>query len=236
MANKNESRRKKPVSQKRVAVVLASLVAMMTMGAAMLLAMEGGSLGTSVPGWAINQPDIAAMVVPAVPLQAQAWKFIIVYQSQDLTASADRLAGESLAGGQSSEPSKVRPKANFHFVIDGAQSGTGTMDGALEVGTSWQNQSAGAPFALWPNTRSHSYTPYTNAVGICLVADLNRKPISDMQHQTLLRLVRELQKQLDIPSDRVLFPWEVPARPNEPRPTPSPAEQDFAQSVKNALQ
>ena len=159
MANKNESRRKKPVSQKRVAVVLASLVFMMTMGAAMLLAMEGGSLGTSVPGWAINQPDIAAMVVPAVPLQAQAWKFIILFESQDLTASADGLSDGLVAGGQSSEPSKVRPKANFHFVIDGAQSGSGTMDGALEVGTSWQNQSAGAPFSLWHDTRSHSIHP-----------------------------------------------------------------------------
>ena len=234
MANKNESRRKKPVSQKRVAVVLASLVFMMTMGAAMLLAMEGGSLGTSVPGWAINQPDIPAMVVPAVPLQAQAWKFIILYESQDLTASADGLADGLVQGGQSSEPSKVRPKANFHFVIDGAQSGSGTMDGALEVGTSWQNQSAGAPFALWPDNSSYSYTPYTNAVGVCLVADLNRKAPSEMQRQTLLRLVRELQKQLNIPSDRVLFPWEVPGRPNGLRPTP--AQEAFAQSVKSALQ
>ena len=45
-------KRKKPVSQKRVAVVLASLVGTMTVSAAVLLLMEGGALGTAMPGWA----------------------------------------------------------------------------------------------------------------------------------------------------------------------------------------
>jgi hypothetical protein len=81
-------------------------------------------------------------------------------------------------------------------------------DGALEVGTSWQNQEVGAPYASWPDTRSNLRTSYTNAVGICLTADLNRRPVSEEQHQTLLQLVRELQRRLSIPTEHVLFQWD----------------------------
>ena len=208
MADNSAASRKKPVSQKRVAVVLASLVATMTLSAAMLLLMEGGALGTAVPGWAANQPSISAMVVPEIPLRSGAWNFIMIYESGDLSASADSLAEGRVTGGNS--PTAVRPKANFHFVIDSAQSGTGTMDGALEVGTSWQNQELGAPSAGWPDPRSHLFTPhnYNNAVGICLIGDLSRKPISEAQHQTLIHLVKELQSRLNIRKEQVLFQWE----------------------------
>ncbi len=236
MANKIPSR-KKPVSQKRVAMVLASLVAMMTLGAGLLLAMEGGSLGFSVPAWAINRADLSTLVETDKPLRADAWKFIIIYESEDLTASAASLADGVVHGGNSSEPSNLRPKANFHFVIDGPSSGPGTMDGMPEVSSSWKEQdndsplNNAAPFASWPSARSHSYNPYTNAVGICLAADLNRKPVTEKQRQTLLQLVRKLQDDLDVPADRVLFRWE--AGPGTL--TPTPAELDFARSVHDAL-
>ena len=192
--------RKQPVSQKRVAMVLASLVGTMTVGAAMLLALEGGALGTAVPGWAINQPAVS--IEPAVPLQGQGWNFIIVYSSGDVSASAATLAEGRLTGGSSA--TTVRPKANFHFVIDGANSGT--MDGALEVGTSWQQQVTGAPHAGWPEPRSYAYGAYTNAVGICVVSALHRTP-SAAQHETLLQLVQELQKRC--PNARIMFQWEL---------------------------
>jgi hypothetical protein len=194
--------RKQPVSQKRVAVVLASLVGTMTVFAAVLLLLEGGALGTALPGWAVNRPAIGSMVEPAVPLRGGGWNFIIVYESGDAAASAASLAEGRLTGG--STPTTVRPKANFHFVIDGAKSGT--MDGALEVGTSWQNQGIGAPYAGWPETRSHLFTAYNDAVGICVVGDLHRRP-SEAQHQTLVQLVQELQKRC--PGAKVLFQWEL---------------------------
>ena len=223
-------KRKKPVSQKRVAVVLASLVGTMTVSAAVLLLMEGGALGTAMPGWAVNQTNVAAMVDDAmvdlnVPLRSPGWNFIIIYESADMAARADSLAEGRLAGG--SPPSTVRPKANFHFVIDSAQSGT--MDGALETGTSWKNQDLGA-YAGWPDARSHPISRYTDAVGICFAGDLNRGPISPAQNQTLLQLVQELQQRNRIPRERILFQWEL-----EPEVAPTPAQQAFAQRFRAAL-
>jgi hypothetical protein len=194
--------RKQPVSQKRVAMVLASLVGAMTLGAGMLLMLEGGALGTVVPGWAINEPALSAMIEPAVPLRGPSWHFIIVYTSGDAAASAASLTEGRLTGGSSA--TTVRPKANFHFVIDGASSGT--MDGALEVGTSWQQQVTGAPPASWPEPRSYSYGAYNDAVGICVVGGLHERP-SVAQHQTLRQLVHELQRRCR--NAQVVFQWEL---------------------------
>jgi hypothetical protein len=223
MVTKSPNSRKKPVSQKRVAMVLASLVGMMTAGAGTLLVLEGGALGTAMPGWAINAPAVSALVEPAVPLQGQAWNFIIVYNSGDVSASAGTLAEGRLTGGPSA--TTVRPKANFHFVIDSANSGT--MDGALEVGTSWQQQVPGAPHADWPEPRSYSFGAYTNAVGICVVAGSHRTP-SAAQHQTLRQLVHELQTRC--PQAKVMFQWEL-----DPEAHATAEEKAYAQSFRAAL-
>jgi hypothetical protein len=204
-------------------MVLASLVGTMTVGAAMLLALEGGALGTAVPGWAINPPALSAMIEPAVPLQGQGWNFIIIYTSGDVTASAATLAEGRMTGGSNATP--VRPKANFHFVIDSAKSGT--MDGALEVGTSWQQQDKGSPHASWPENRSNSFGLYTNAVGICVVADPHGTP-NAVQHKTLLQLVHELQKRC--PNAQVRFQWEL-----ESQARATAEEKAYAQSLRAAL-
>ncbi len=214
---------KKPVSQKRVAVVLASLVGTMTVSASVLLLMEGGALGTAMPGWAINQPNVAAMVDSGGPLRPQGWNFIIIYESTDLAARADSLTDGRLAGD--SFPTTVRPKANFHFVIDSAQSGT--MDGKLETGASWKNQELGA-YAGWPDSRSHPFSLYKDAVGICFAGDLNRSPVSAAQQQTLIHLVQVLQQRTHIPPEQIYFQWELEG-------TPTAAQQGFARQIRAGL-
>jgi hypothetical protein len=242
MADKTPPVRKKPVSQKRVAVVLASLVGTMTLSAGTLLLMEGSPLGASVPGGFAMDPDsVIAQVQPAVPLQPNAWNYIIIYESGDVGASADTLADGRVTGGFNSLSSSVRPTASFHFVIDGAQSGNGTVDGKLEVGPNWKSQDRqlpGAPYAAWPDARSHLYTPYTNAVGVCLAADLSRRPLSEAQYQTLLQTIRELQRRLDVPSDHVLFHWDPALFQRDPAfkaRQPSPAQRMFEQNFRNQL-
>jgi len=225
MDGKTPPARKKPVSQKRVAVVLASLVGTMTVSAAVLLIMEGGALGTAMPGWAINQSNVAAMVDMGAPLRPEGWNFIIIYESVDSAARADSLADGRFAGGSS--PTSVRPQANFHFVIDGASSGT--MDGLLETGTSWKDQKLGA-YAGWPDARSHPISLYTDAVGVCLAADTARQPISEAQSQTLLQLVHVLQQRNHIPPERIFFQWEI-----DPEVAPTPARQALAQRFRAAL-
>jgi len=165
-------------------------------------------------------------ILTPVTLRTEAWRFIIIYDSADAAASAETLSDGRFSGG--SGPS-VRPRANFHFVIDGAESGTG-MDGNLEVGTCWYNQNAGAPYARWPEPRSHSFTPYTNAIGVCLAADLNRKPVSEAQHQKLIHLVRELQQLSNIPADQVKFQWEI-----GPDTQPTPAQKAYADRFRQGL-
>jgi hypothetical protein len=195
----------------------------MTVSAAVLLLMEGGALGTAMPGWAINQPNVAAMVDLGTPLRREGWNFIIIYESGDVAARAETLAEGHFAGASS--PTTVRPKANFHFVIDSAASGT--MDGALETGTSWKNQDLGA-YAGWPDSRSHPISLYNDAVGICLAADFNRRSVSQAQQQTLLQLVHELQQRNHVPSEKVYFQWELEG-------SPSPAQQEFARRIRTAL-
>src|SRR5690349_11102333 len=84
MADKSTPVRKRPVSQKRVAVVLASLVGTMTISAGVLLLMEGGALGTNVPGAYVAQSSqIAPQIAASANLQAKAWNYIIIYDSAD---------------------------------------------------------------------------------------------------------------------------------------------------------
>jgi hypothetical protein len=227
MADKKPSSRKKPVSQKRVAVVLASLVGTLTMSAAVLLLMEDRAVGTQTPA-----PGFAYQVDPAVALRHGAWNYIIIYESGDLAGSAASLADGRVYGEPSLPSNTVRPKANFHFVIDSARSRNGGADGEIEVGTTWLKQEVGAPYAGWPDVRYHQVSPYNNAVGVCLVANLSREPISATQNRSLTQVVRELQNRLNIPRDRVLFQWEL--EPNTRRMTQ--LQKDFAASFRTNLE
>jgi hypothetical protein len=187
----------------------------MTISAGALLLMEGGAMGTSVletrvPGaFVVDPSSLAAELQPNAPLQANRWNYIIIYESGDAGADAQSLADGRVTGGDVS-PKSVRPKALFHAVIDGPQSGNGTVDGKLEVGENWKAQSAevfGAPFASWPDNRSYTQSPYNNAVGICLTTDFDRGP-SEAQHKQLIQSVREIQQLTNIPSDHVVFQWD----------------------------
>jgi hypothetical protein len=89
MANKKPSSKKKPVSQKRVATVLVSLVATLTISAGALLLMEGGSVGTSPLAVAVGSGELGggvdnmplAAIDASIPLRQGTWDYIIVYES-----------------------------------------------------------------------------------------------------------------------------------------------------------
>jgi hypothetical protein len=241
MANKTQSSKKKPVSQKRVATVLASLVATLTVSAGALLLMEGGAVGSSPLAAAVGTGELNGdtLAIDALdttlPLRQGVWDYIIVYESGDLAASSASLADGRMTGGPLVSSNTVRSKANFHFVIDGPRSDG--MDGKLEVGTAWLNQESGAPFAGWPDVRYHSFKPYTNAVGICLAADLSRQTLSEAQRQTLIQRVQELQRRLSIPKDHVLFQWEASRLdPRVPVQSPSPAQIAVAEDLRSNLE
>jgi len=212
MADKARAGRKKPVSQKRVAVVLASLVGTLTLSAGALLLMEGGSsaLGTSRRrgGRWTGRPWL-----PNLPLlyhcNAGPGTILLSTNRRPFRECGESCRGSRCRRYRTHTPGTVRPKADFHFVVDNVRSRRGAVEGDVEVGLSWQNQAAGAPYAGWSDYRYHSYSAYKIAVGICFIGDLNREPITRGQQKSLTQLVRELQAQLNIPADRVLFQWEL---------------------------
>ncbi|MCL2639299.1 MAG: hypothetical protein FWD53_00485 [Phycisphaerales bacterium] len=202
------------MSQKRVAVVLASLVGALTISALVLLVMENGSAARG-GGWGggnlpaamgVGYWNMSEQLKTDVPLQKGAWEHIIIYESGDQAGSGAALADGRLVGG-STPPHAVRHKALFHFVNG--------IDGELETCESWRDQKLGAPHVAWPDARSYTISPYNRTVGVCFIGSLDRGPISNAQHQTLVRIVRELQHHLEIPKEKVWFQWEL--EPNTKR-------------------
>lgn len=231
MAGKSNKSGTKKVTQKRVAIVLASLVGTLTVSSMLLLAMSPtGFVGNTPMAAAVNRAGIERLIKPASPLQPNAWNYIIIYESADLSASAQSLAEGRVIGGAPQEQ-RMRPRADFHFVIKNGQVSRTQPDGDLEVTAAWQNQKPGAPYAGWPDQRYHHYLPYKNVVGVCLAADLKKEPVSEAQHRTLVQLVKELQQQLGVSSDRVFFQWQL--EPNVGKV--SPAQQAYADSFRQAL-
>jgi hypothetical protein len=228
------SSRKKPVSQKRVAVVLTSLVGTLTLSAAMLLGLEGGKISGSGPALAaMESQQVSNMLEPAVALRPSAWNYIIVYTSGDSAGDAASLTdGHYRGDAHTAHPATLnRTPANFHFVIEGPGSKQGQSDGQLDVNASWLDQETGAPYAGWPDSRYHSYTSYKNAVGVCCIGDVNQQTISPAQVQTLTQLVSELQRKLGMPRAGVLFQWELV--PNAAHATV--AQKQFAQAFRQQL-
>ncbi len=82
----------------------------------------------------------------------------------------------------------------YDFVIG---NGTNSGDGQVEVTFRWRNQITGA-HCKTPNNWANE-----NAVGICLVGNFNYTAPTQLQMQSLLKLVRFLQSRYRIPKSRV---------------------------------
>jgi len=219
---------KKPVSQKRTAIVLACLVGTLTLSSGVLLIMERGPLGPP-PSLAFATDRIS--IEPVAPLKRGAWNYIIIYESGDPTACAASLADGNQQGVPPNATHLTRPAANFHFVVDSSCSKDGTLDGEVEECSSWLNQEYGTPYAGWPDPRYHTYSSYKNAIGVCISGDLANKPYSDVQFRNLVDLTKKLQQQNTISKDAIKFQWEL--APNDARA--SEAQRAFAKEFRQWL-
>ncbi|MBN2455840.1 MAG: N-acetylmuramoyl-L-alanine amidase [Sedimentisphaerales bacterium] len=83
----------------------------------------------------------------------------------------------------------------YDFVIG---NGNDSGDGEVEVTFRWLNQMTGAHCGRTPGNWANK-----EAVGICLVGDFNRNIPTRRQMQSLVRLVRFLQKRYRIPKSRI---------------------------------
>ncbi len=103
----------------------------------------------------------------------------------------------------------------YHFVIDNGSSGREM--GQIEVTFRWQQQLNGA--------HCHASNMNSHAIGICLVGNFDKHGVPSEQFESLVKLVRLLQRTYSIPKTRVighgyvnganthcpglLFPWDT---------------------------
>ncbi len=220
------------MSQKRVAIVLASLIGVLTLSAGMLLVMENTVAGADAApvALAVSDGTVRSLVErPGAQLQAGRWKFIIIYESGDMAGSAASLA-EGLTQGGPAAPTRRIP-ANFHFVV-GNGAGRQVSDGAIEVGECWRKQMDGCAVIGWPlNIRNDKADTYKNAVGVCAIGSVSRAPLTDRQMNSMEQLVHELRMQCSIPARGVIFSWEL--APNDRYATP--AQKAFAEKFRQSM-
>ncbi len=221
-ATNKKNSRKKPVDIHRVIIVLGSLIVTLSL-TVVVLAMAGGQPVHLVRPYMLSatfsNQNMRSVLTTSVPLPERRWDYIIIYQSGGLKGNAADLATGRMIGGVGAGNMALRPGlgVDFHFVVDNAANGNGKPDGNVEVGTAWKEQFSTAPFFSWPHFNHHFYSPYANAVGICLIGNINQRPYTGSQVRSTVRLVRALQNRLGISDSHVKFQWSPSVTGGKPR-------------------
>lgn len=179
------------VPDQRTLVLLGSLIVGMTVTSALLLALEPGRRAplTGIELQSIDSPRVSED--PADRLFEVAsmlgWRRIVIHDTGTLAGSSKSLnrAHERLGRGG----------LGYHFVVN---NGSEKEDGLIEVGFRWSKQLIGAFLAGEGADAWHRDT-----VGIALIGDGDREPMTDAQIRELVWLVQQLQQRLSIPADRV---------------------------------
>ena len=171
-------------SQRKV-VVFVSLLAVMTVTCALLLALAPAPLapGAASSLFAVGTPDSLDEVFnTAVRMQHGRWRYVFIHHSGTDSGNAATI-GESADG------------LPDHFVIG---NGDGCNDGEVQVAQRWNHQkTAGRVEGLRAIDSS--------CISICLVGDFNRARPTPTQLLRLTQLVGALQTRCGIPAGNVLF-------------------------------
>lgn len=139
--------------------------------------------------------------LPPANAPRRAWKTIVVHHSATHRGNA--------ALFDKFHRDKGWDELGYHFVIG---NGTGSRDGAVEVGSRWFKQKHGA----------HCRTPRNefneHGIGICLVGDFTRNQPTPAQLQSLVALTSFLQHAYRIPASAVVSHGEVTGKTQCPGP------------------
>lgn len=127
------------------------------------------------------QPSAAERASWSVPLR-RTWRFIIVHHSASATGSAGAIDRWHRDKGWDG--------LGYDFVIG---NGTGSKDGAVEVGYRWRRQIDGA------HTKTAGNVMNEQGIGICLVGDFTRTRPTAAQMRALTRLCVFLSTYCGIP-------------------------------------
>lgn len=180
---------------RRTVTVLAALVGSMTVATAALIMLEPAPM-RQAGGFALtameSTPDgIDAIFDTPTAFQPQRWGRIVVHHSGEVRGNASRiheLHQQGLGYGG----------LGYHFVIGngvGAADGTGSTDGAIEVGYRWMDQTDGA------------YVP--GAISVCLIGNGDQVRPTEKQMKQLVRLVRALQARAQVHAADVVLHSEM---------------------------
>lgn len=140
-----------------------------------------------------NSPSAAEIAAWSVPLKRR-WDYIVVHHSASAIGSAAQI--------DRWHKDKGWDGLGYDFVIG---NGTGSPDGAIEVGFRWRQQLVGA------HARVSGGSNYMNehGIGICLVGDFDRTQPSPAQMRSLERLATFLADYCRIPPSNLRLHGEV---------------------------
>ncbi len=174
-----------PPAGKRKVVVFSSLVVVLTLTSALLLALEPGRLRPDRPTglYALDSRDALDPIFDThVPTANSRWKYIYIHHSASPQGSALSLAQSPGGLGD-------------HFVIG---NGEGSLDGQIEMGERWiDQQTPAAP----PGAKKID----PDCISICLIGDFHQNLPTPVQMQRLGQLVASLQAKFRIGADQVLM-------------------------------
>jgi N-acetylmuramoyl-L-alanine amidase len=159
------------------------------------------------------------------PMERNRWQYIVIHHSASHSGNS--------AGFHRLHRAKGWDGLAYHFVIT---NGKGGPDGGLEVGSRWWHQKHGAhagapPATLFPDERN-GFNEF--GIGICLVGNLEQRPPTRKQMETLAGLITRLRNEYGISPESILghrhvrdtacpgrhFPWgTLYARLELPPPT-----------------
>ena len=169
----------------RKGVVFTTLVGVLTLTSALLLALSPAPLTPDASSslFAIDAPETMEEIFKTqVSSRLGRWKYIYIHHSR--TASGNALTLGQANGGLAD-----------HFVIG---NGDGAIDGEIQIGQRWNQQTKAAPPAGASNIDP-------SCISICLIGDYDHSGPTPTQIRRLVQLVNALQGRFDIPVGRVLL-------------------------------
>jgi hypothetical protein len=171
-------------SNRRV-VVFVSLISILTLTSALLLALAPAPLTPDASSslFAVDTPESMDVIFQTQLLAKPGrWKYIYVHHSRSVSGHAGTIGAP---GGSLPD----------HFVIG---NGEGAIDGEIQIGQRWNLQTPANP-----PRGANAIDPA--CISICLIGDFDHAVPTPTQMRRLGQLVTTLQGKLDIPAGQVLL-------------------------------
>ena len=178
----------------RTSRIIVSLIASMTVGAIVLMALDNHPLSAGAFSLAsyTNLNSIEQVTLNSVMSEKQKWDFIEVYYSGTDAGNIEQIS--RLNGFTNSED------VNFHFLVC---NGTGGADGKIQATSKWHKQRA----ALG----GQDFFGNNQTIRIYVIADGQKFLPTDCQLKRTTGLVEVLARKFDISAQQISYPanWKL---------------------------